>query len=173
MDQRVPLWTPEGRSGTALPTPSATHGALPRTPSGHPQNLCYRQAVSQNFAASQQASSKGLDEESHPAPSDQLFHPCPPASIPLPSGSAPRTRRPPPASLTRLLFPAAPDVCNPRELFAGPADSSVGNSPSEFSMLESRLWRRSALRPSERKASALRARPVAAAVGNPRSPGFR
>lgn len=159
------------RDGLAPDLPPARDATgAPPPPPPHHRNAC---TAFRTSCISEKASSKGLDEESHPAPSDQLFHPCPPASIPLPSGSAPRTRRPPPASLTRLLFPAAPDVCNPRELFAGPADSSVGNSPSEFSMLESRLWRRSALRPSERKASALRARPVAAAVGNPRSPGFR
>ena len=126
MDQRVPLWTPEGRSGTALPTPFAAHGALPRTPSArrksvpqlscsteilpaHSERLFWRDALRAtshqretlrglrphhpctiempvrhfaHLASPGKASSKGLDEESHPAPSDKLFHAPPPASIP-------------------------------------------------------------------------------------------
>lgn len=125
MDQRVPLWTPEGRSGTALPTPFAAHGALPRTPSARrksvPQLSCsteilpapskrsfgrdglrptshprtplwgrcphYPRTIEMpvrhfaHLAFPGKASSKGLDEESHPAPSDKLFHAPPPASI--------------------------------------------------------------------------------------------
>lgn len=78
--------------------------------------------------------------------------------------------RQPCTSLCRPLFPASPDVCNPREHFAGPAERAVGN-PRSLRVFDSPKprERRSALRPSERNASALRARPVVAAVGNPRT----
>lgn len=56
MDQRVPLWTPEGRSGTAEPTPSAAHGALPRTPSARRKIYATARLHHRNFSGSQRAS---------------------------------------------------------------------------------------------------------------------